>query len=91
VDQSVCRFETKPQETVVMQLDTIILFVAASIVLAFALGPDNIFVATQSAINGWRQGIAVTLGLCAGLTVYTLAVAFGMAVIFQTSHAASSH
>jgi threonine/homoserine/homoserine lactone efflux protein len=71
-----------------MQLETIIPFVAASLVLAFAPGPDNIFVVTQSAINGWRQGIAVTLGLCAGLIVHTLAVAFGVAVIFQKSDAA---
>jgi threonine/homoserine/homoserine lactone efflux protein len=67
---------------------TIITFVSASLVLAFTPGPDNIFVLTQSALHGWREGIIVTLGLCAGLIVHTAAVALGAAVIFQQSDAA---
>jgi threonine/homoserine/homoserine lactone efflux protein len=68
--------------------ETIIAFISASLVLAFAPGPDNIFVLTQSAIHGWRAGIAVTLGLCAGLIVHTAAVALGVAIIFQQSDVA---
>jgi threonine/homoserine/homoserine lactone efflux protein len=67
---------------------TIITFVSASLVLAFAPGPDNIFILTQSAMHGWREGIVITLGLCAGLVVHTAAVALGVAVIFQQSDAA---
>lgn len=58
---------------------------AASVALAFAPGPDNIFVLTQSALYGRKAGILVTLGLCTGLLVHTAAVSLGVAAIFQTS------
>lgn len=35
--------------------------------------------------TGRTAGLIVTLGLCTGLIVHTLAVAFGVAVVFQTS------
>ncbi|ALO45932.1 LysE family translocator [Pseudohongiella spirulinae] len=66
-------------------IETISVFFAASVALALAPGPDNIFVLTQSALSGRAAGLVVTLGLCTGLIVHTLAVAFGVAVIFQTS------
>lgn len=65
--------------------DTAILFFSASIALALAPGPDNLFVLTQSALFGRRAGLLVTLGLSTGLLVHTSAVALGVAVIFQTS------
>ena len=65
--------------------ETITLFLAASIALAFVPGPDNIFVITQSALNGRLAGIIVTLGLCTGLLVHTAAVALGVAAIFAKS------
>lgn len=65
--------------------DVFITFFTASILLALSPGPDNIFVLTQSALSGRLAGITVTLGLCTGLIVHTLAVALGVAVIFQTS------
>lgn len=66
-------------------IETVILFLAASIALALAPGPDNIFVLTQSALYGRKAGILVTLGLCTGLLVHTAAVSLGVAAIFQTS------
>ncbi len=60
-------------------------FFATAIILSLAPGPDNIFVLTQSAIEGRLAGIIVTLGLATGLLFHTAAVAFGVAVIFQTS------
>jgi threonine/homoserine/homoserine lactone efflux protein len=60
----------------------------ASVLLALAPGPDNIFVLTQSALRGKAAGMLVTLGLCTGLVVHTTAVAFGVAAIFQASAAA---
>lgn len=66
-------------------VDTLVAFFAASVALSLAPGPDNIFVLTQSALYGRAAGIFVTLGLCIGLIVYTLMVAFGVAAIFQTS------
>jgi threonine/homoserine/homoserine lactone efflux protein len=64
---------------------TLLLFTTASLLLALAPGPDNIFVLTQSAIKGRRVGLVVTLGLCTGLIVHTSAVALGVAAVFHTS------
>jgi len=69
----------------VLNLEVAIAFVAASVVLSFVPGPDNIFVMTQSALKGWRVGFFITLGLCTGLVGHTLLVAIGVSVIFQTS------
>jgi len=66
-------------------IDTLTAFFMASVLLALAPGPDNIFVLTQSALRGKSAGLLVTLGLCTGLLVHTTAVAFGVAVIFQAS------
>lgn len=66
-------------------IEVIITFFAASVLLALAPGPDNIFVLTQSALHGRTSGLIVTFGLCTGLIVHTLAVALGVAVIFQAS------
>ena len=66
-------------------LEALIAFFIASVLLALAPGPDNIFVLTQSALHGKLSGLLVTLGLCTGLIVHTTAVAFGVAVIFQAS------
>ena len=65
--------------------DVLILFITASVALAFAPGPDNIFVLTQSALHGRKTGLLVTLGLCTGLLVHTAAVSLGVAAVFQTS------
>ncbi len=68
-----------------LSLETLLAFGMASVLLALAPGPDNIFVLTQSAMHGKASGLMVTLGLCTGLLVHTTAVAFGVAVIFQAS------
>ncbi len=67
---------------------TLVAFVTTSVILAFIPGPDNLFVLTQSALRGWRVGVAVTLGLCTGLIVHTTAVALGISVLFQQSETA---
>ena len=69
----------------ILILETIIAFIAASVVLSFVPGPDNIFVMTQSALKGWRVGFYITLGLCTGLIGHTFLVVVGVSVIFQTS------
>ena len=66
-------------------IETITVFLAASLALTLAPGPDNIFVLTQSALHGRKAGLLVTLGLCTGLLVHTAAISLGVAVIFQTS------
>ncbi len=67
------------------ELETIIMFSTASLLLALAPGPDNIFVLTQSIVHGRKAGIIITLGLCTGLLFHTAIVALGIAAIFQTS------
>ncbi|MEH6415968.1 LysE family translocator [Pseudomonas sp. CGJS7] len=65
--------------------DVAVQFIVTSAVLAAIPGPDNLFVLMQSALNGSRKGVAVTLGLCTGLLAHTTAVAFGVAAVFQAS------
>ena len=65
--------------------ETLSVFFLASVVLALAPGPDNIFVLAQSAMFGRTAGLLVTLGLCSGLLVHTTLVSVGVAAIFQTS------
>lgn len=73
-----------------LSIETLITFFTASILLGLAPGPDNIFVLTQSALRGKVSGLIVMLGLCTGLIVHTIAVALGVAIIFQTSAIAFS-
>jgi threonine/homoserine/homoserine lactone efflux protein len=65
--------------------ETITFFFMTSLALALVPGPDNIFVLTQSAMHGRIEGMLVTIGLCTGILVHTIAVSFGVAAIFQTS------
>ena len=68
-----------------LPVESVIAFVFASVLLALAPGPDNIFVLAQSALYGRKAGLFVTLGLSTGLVFHTTAVALGVAVIFQNS------
>ncbi|MDZ8118196.1 LysE family translocator [Pontiella agarivorans] len=71
-----------------IELQTGLAFSAASLLLAIAPGPDNIFVLTQSAVHGKSAGIVTTLGLLTGVLVHTCAVALGIAAVFQASETA---
>lgn len=73
-----------------LPIETLATFFVASTLLALAPGPDNIFVLTQSALRGRGAGLVVMLGLCTGLIGHSVAVALGVAVIFQTSAIAFS-
>ena len=66
-------------------VETLVAFFGVAVLLALTPGPDNIFVLVQSAQRGWRAGMAVVLGLCAGLVVHTAAVALGLAAVFAAS------
>jgi len=56
-----------------------------TILLALSPGPDNIFVLTQSLVNGSKKGIATTAGLISGCIVHTTFLAFGVSVIIAAS------
>lgn len=64
----------------------LISFFIASVVLALTPGPDNVFVLGQSLVYGARAGLVITLGLCTGLVVHTVLVAFGVAEFLARSH-----
>ena len=58
-------------------------FFVASLVLALTPGPDNLYVFNQSLVRGARAGIAITLGLCAGLLLQSTVVALGLGQLLQ--------
>ena len=59
-------------------LETLISFVFATATLAISPGPDNIFVLTQSIVNGKKYGLATVVGLMTGCIIHTTLVAFGV-------------
>ncbi len=70
--------------------DTALAFFAASVVLALAPGPDNVFVLLHAASHGRRAGMLAVLGLCSGLLLHTAAVALGLAAVLAASPRAFS-
>ena len=66
-------------------LESLTAFFGVAVLLALSPGPDNVFVLLQSAQKGWRAGLAVVVGLCAGILVHTTAVALGLAAVFAAS------
>lgn len=66
-------------------IETLISFVLATLALAFSPGPDNIFVLTQSIVNGKKYGLATVFGLISGCIVHTTLLAFGVSAIIKES------
>ncbi len=60
-------------------------FSIATLALAISPGPDNIYVLTQSLVNGTKSGIATTAGLISGCIVHTTLLAFGISAIITAS------
>ena len=58
-------------------------FVLATLALAVSPGPDNIFVLTQSIVNGKKFGLATVYGLMTGCIIHTTLVAFGVSEILK--------
>jgi threonine/homoserine/homoserine lactone efflux protein len=66
-------------------LETLLSFALATTVLACSPGPDNIFVLTQSIVNGKKYGLATVFGLISGCLVHTTLLAFGISAIIKQS------
>lgn len=64
-----------------MSLTALLSFTLSVIVLAIAPGPDNIFVLTQSAMHGYKKGLAVVIGLALGIFVQTLCMVAGITTL----------
>lgn len=68
-----------------MELQLIISFIGASVLLSIMPGPDNIFVLTESLTKGHKNGIGIATGLSIGVLLHTLAAATGLSIIIQQS------
>ncbi len=66
-------------------IENLISFSLATLALAFSPGPDNIYVLTQSLVNGSKSGIATTAGLISGCIVHTTFLAFGISALITAS------
>jgi threonine/homoserine/homoserine lactone efflux protein len=68
-----------------MELELILSFIGASILLTLMPGPDNIFVLTESLTKGQKNGISISIGLVSGILIHTLAASTGLSIIIQKS------
>lgn len=68
-----------------MDLGLVMSFLGASIILSLMPGPDNIFVLTESLTKGWKNGVAISIGLSFGVLIHTFAAATGLSIIIQKS------
>ncbi len=68
-----------------ISLSVAISFFATAVLLAYAPGPDIVFVLAQSAVYGAKAGLATTCGLMTGLCVHTALVTAGVAALIQAS------
>jgi len=66
-------------------IENLLSFTIATLFLAMAPGPDNIYVIAQSLTNGTKSGIATTAGLISGCIVHTTLLAFGLSAIITAS------
>lgn len=68
-----------------MDMTNVLYFLLASVALTLMPGPDILFVATQSMVQGKKGGIMTALGLCTGLLGHTAAVAVGISAVIYHS------
>ena len=66
-----------------MNVEILFSFAFATSALSLSPGPDNIFVLTQSIVNGKKYGLATVFGLMTGCLVHTTLVAFGVSAIIK--------
>lgn len=65
--------------------EVLVEFFSYAFTLAIMPGPDNLFVITLSTLQGIKTGLWVILGLCSGLVIHTLAVAYGIGAVIAAS------
>jgi threonine/homoserine/homoserine lactone efflux protein len=61
------------------------LFILAGLLLNITPGPDMIYIASRTASQGFRGGMAAILGINAGCLVHTFAAAIGLSALLMTS------
>ena len=68
-----------------MESTTFFYFLAASILLTIAPGPDILYLLTKSLSSGAKSGIILAAGLVSGIVFHTFLVMVGVAAIIQNS------
>lgn len=68
-----------------MTISALTSFLAASIFLTLAPGPDILFVLAKSLSSGARSGLRVALGLVTGTFVHTALAALGISILIRES------
>jgi threonine/homoserine/homoserine lactone efflux protein len=63
----------------------IALFIAASVLLALAPGPDIVYVLTRSIAQGRKAGLAAAAGFATGCIFHTLLAVLGVAALIRSS------
>ena len=66
-------------------MDQILLFFISSLALTMMPGPDILFVINQS-LEDRKSGLLVAFGLCSGLIIHTLVLAFGLSAIIEQNN-----
>lgn len=66
-------------------IEALLSFIVTTCVLALSPGPDNIYVLSQSLVNGTKSALATTAGLISGCIVHTTLLAFGFSAVITTN------
>src|SRR3954468_21955982 len=74
--------------TFVPDLNVLLAYTAAAIILVITPGPDMTLFLSQTLTGGRTRGIAAYLGASAGLVVHTMLAAFGLSALLAHSAAA---
>ena len=61
-----------------LDADNVVLFVAASLAVIVAPGPDNVYVLTRGVAQGRKVALASAWGMCTGLLFHTTLAAVGL-------------
>lgn len=65
-------------------------FVAASLMVIVAPGPDILYVVAKGIAQGRRSAVVAAAGFCSGLSVHTALAAFGLSALLMASAVAFS-
>lgn len=65
--------------------DTLILVAAAGLALSFTPGPSMLYVLSRTLGQGWRAGIASSIGLALGGVLLAIAAAVGLSTVLKHS------
>jgi RhtB (resistance to homoserine/threonine) family protein len=60
-------------------------FLAISVLLILIPGPDTAVVTKNALLGGRRSGVSAAVGVSVGLTIWTVAAAFGIAALLRAS------